>query len=197
MLVALLAVMAIMALLLVAAAPSIRQQSLRAREALAISRGEEVAEAIRRYYIATGGTNGGQLPSSMEKLLEGAPVPGRTKKLQVLRAEAARDPLSKSGEWKLIRQTDVDQIVQFQKDILAYTSGASPATSQPMTVFAPQSIGGIVNVVPKPPPPCDEDDSENAPGAFIGVASRNRCNSVITYYGIDRHDHWIFTPLFR
>lgn len=192
MLVALLAVMAIMALLLVAAAPSIRQQSLRAREALAISRGEEVAEAIRRYYVATH-----RLPNSMEELLEGAPQ--GTKKLQVLRAEAARDPLSKSGEWKLIGFSDVAQWVQFQKDILTYTGGVPLVTSAPMTDFAvrvPQA-GGVINTEPKTPAPCDEDDSENPKAEFIGVASRNRCDSVITYYGIDRHDHWIFTPLFR
>jgi hypothetical protein len=29
------------------------------------------------------------------------------------------------------------------------------------------------------------------------VASRSQRNSVIYYFGIDRHDYWIFTPLFR
>jgi hypothetical protein len=42
-----------------------------------------------------------------------------------------------------------------------------------------------------------EDDSTISTGPFIGVASRNRSKSVINYYGIDRHDRWVFTPLFR
>ena len=42
----------------------------------------------------------------MDQLLEG--IPRGTKKLQILRAEAARDPLSSSGEWKLIGPTSQD-----------------------------------------------------------------------------------------
>src|SRR5437660_1967110 len=45
--------------------------------------------------------------------------------------------------------------------------------------------------------PGGEDDSANSSGPFLGVASRSQRNSVITYYGIDRHDQWIFTPLFK
>jgi hypothetical protein len=45
--------------------------------------------------------------------------------------------------------------------------------------------------------PSVEDDSSNGIGEFIGVASRNTDESVITYYGIDHHDQWVFTPLFR
>src|SRR5215210_8062866 len=69
MLVALLALMTIIALMLVAVAPSVRQQAQRERELEAIFRGEEVAQAIRIYARATGG----QLPTSMEQLLEGVP----------------------------------------------------------------------------------------------------------------------------
>jgi len=45
--------------------------------------------------------------------------------------------------------------------------------------------------------PGGEDDSASSSGPFLGVTSRSQRNSVITYYGIDRHDQWIFTPLFR
>ena len=38
---------------------------------------------------------------------------------------------------------------------------------------------------------------DNSSGPFIGVSSGSKNNSVINYYGIDRHDGWIFTPLFR
>ena len=45
--------------------------------------------------------------------------------------------------------------------------------------------------------PGGEDSSDNTIGPFLGVASRSERDSVITYYGIERHDQWIFTPLFR
>jgi hypothetical protein len=32
---------------------------------------------------------------------------------------------------------------------------------------------------------------------FVGVASRSRTKSVLTYYGIENHSKWVFTPLFR
>jgi len=37
----------------------------------------------------------------------------------------------------------------------------------------------------------------NSSGPFIGVSSQSKTNSVLLYYGIDHHDGWIFTPLFR
>jgi hypothetical protein len=45
--------------------------------------------------------------------------------------------------------------------------------------------------------PGGEDNSESSSGPFLGVTSRSQRNSVITYYGIARHDEWIFTPIFR
>jgi hypothetical protein len=45
--------------------------------------------------------------------------------------------------------------------------------------------------------PGGEDASPGSSGPFLGVASRSQRNSVITYFGIDRHDYWIFTPIFR
>ena len=94
-LVALIALMTVMALFALAAAPSIVQQSQREREKEAIFRGEEVAEAIRVYYterLRNGGTQlDPSLPTDIDQLVEGVPVRGRTKKLQILRASAARD----------------------------------------------------------------------------------------------------------
>src|SRR5258705_5470028 len=89
-LVALLAVMTLLALFAMAAAPSIRQQGQRENEKEAIFRGEQVAEAIRIYYGNRAETlrlNGDQaLPSSMDQLLEGIPIPYGSKKRQILRA---------------------------------------------------------------------------------------------------------------
>src|ERR1700682_631645 len=96
-LVALLAVMTLMTLFALAAAPRILQQAQREREKEAIFRGEEVAEAIRIYYGAHRVPGESGLPTPMDDLLLGVAKPGVTKKLQVLRASAARDPLSSSG----------------------------------------------------------------------------------------------------
>ena len=96
-LIALLALMSMLMIAAMAAAPSIRQQSRRERELEAIARGEEVAEAIRAFYHYTS-----RLPTSMDELKEGAPF--GTKKIQVLRASAACDPLTsregECGEWQ-------------------------------------------------------------------------------------------------
>src|SRR5205807_4695421 len=116
------------------------------------------------------------------------------KKLQILRPEAAHDPLSRSGEWRLINPTS-QNFAQFVAALTAYTGGTPP----------PARLGGIpvpqfTNVLDTKSTstaPGGEDDSANSTGPFIGVSSRSRRNSVITFYGIDRHDEWIFTPLFR
>src|SRR6185369_17779390 len=105
-LVALLLVMSLLALWAVAAAENVRQQGQREREKEAMFRGEQVADAIRSYYRFRGAQGVNSLPTSMDQLLEG--IPRGTKKLQILRVEASRDPLSSSGEWKLIGPTSQD-----------------------------------------------------------------------------------------
>src|SRR5216684_3669480 len=58
-LVALLAVMTLLALFAMAVAPSIQQQAQREREKEAIFRGEEMADAIRSYYLSRASRMGG------------------------------------------------------------------------------------------------------------------------------------------
>ena len=197
-LVALLAVMTVMAIFALAAAPSIRQQALREREREAIFRGEEVAEAIHVYYLyqrALTGPGAASLPRSMEQLLEGAPT-GRAKKLQVLRPSAARDPLSDSGEWRLVQPNSVE-IIDFTRAVILYAENVRPTTRDTQLVplerdTVPFVIPGS-NGLPDSAPPGDD----NYTGPFIGVSSRSKNNSVLYYYGIARHDGWIFTPFFR
>src|SRR6266513_5915554 len=101
-LVSLLLVMSLLALFAVGAAQNIRQQAQREREKEAIFRGEQVGDAIRAYYRYRGAQGVNSLPNSMDDLLQG--IPRGTKKLQILRAEAAHDPLSDNGkgEWRLV-----------------------------------------------------------------------------------------------
>src|SRR5437870_4581608 len=195
-LVALIAVMTLLALFAMAAAPNIRQQAQREREKEAIFRGEEVANAIRMYveYRSSQNARGvAALPTSMDQLLEG--IPKGTHKVQILRPEAAVDPLSSKGEWRLISPTSPD-LVQFVQAVTVYAGGTPPATRGSFQQFVPQLMN-VINTGSTETAPGGEDSSDNTIGPFLGVASHSQRNSVITYYGMDRHDQLIFTPLFR
>lgn len=190
-LIALLAMMTIMALLLVAAVPNVRRMAQRSLEEEAIWRGEQVVEAIR-LYVREKKT----LPTSIDQLLEG--IPRGTKKIQILREVAARDPLSESGEWKLIMKND-PAFLEFQKSVTAFAGRPVDTTDQGFKSIAGPlpTVTNILDTGSEEVAPGGEDDSANSSGAFIGVASRSRRNSVISYYGIERHDRWVFTPYFR
>lgn len=193
-LVALLALMTILLLFAAAAAPSIRQQTQREREKEAIFRGEEVADAIRLYYLNHGAAGPPSLPTSMDQLLEG--IPKGTKKVQILRAEAARDPLSASGEWSLIGLTS-EEFIKFERSLMIYSGGTGLRPRPPFDRLGIPVVIDVLDTGSTETAPCGEDASANSTGPFVGVASHNRCASVLTYYGIDRHDRWVFTPIFR
>jgi type II secretory pathway pseudopilin PulG len=190
--------MTILALFAAAAAPSLRQQALREKEKEAIFRGEEVADAIRLYYSykqARGVTGDAALPVSIDQLVEGLSV--GTKKIQILRSSAARDPLSESGEWHLVRPRS-NELADFQRSVMLFAQNVRPPTNDPQLkqvelLMAPPvlPISGIASAGALS---SSVDDME---GPFIGVSSENKTNSVLYYYGIDHHDGWIFTPLFR
>ena len=198
-LVALLALMTVLALFALAAAPSIRQQAQREREIEAIFRGEEVADAIRIYYSYQVSqrnlTGDNALPTSIDKLLEGVTV--GTKKVQILRASAGRDPLSESGEWKLVRPRS-SQLADFTRSIMLFAENVRPATNDPQLkavelLMAPAVLPtlGIASSG------LSSSGDESSTGPFIGVTPDSKSNSVVNYYGIDRHDGWVFTPLFK
>ena len=203
-LVALLAVMTVLALFAMAVAPSLQQQSQRDKEKEAIYRGEQVAEAIREYYryrAAVNNVRGDQaLPTSMDQLVQGVPIPGGSKTRQILRASAARDPLSLEGEWRLIHPRS-DELIDFQQAVSTYVGSVAPQPRDPQMielqrVAAPQ----IVNVLNTGTPTRNSSSSsisDDSSGPFVGVASRSKRSSVLTFYGIESHDQWIFTPLFR
>jgi type II secretory pathway pseudopilin PulG len=203
-LVALLAVMTLLSLFALAAAPSMRQQLQRQREKEAIFRGEQVADAIRAFYIYRASTLravGDQaLPTSIDQLLEGIPIQGGSKKRQILRASAARDPLSAAGEWRLIRPRS-QELIDFQQSIIAYAGNLVPPSTDPQMAqlqqLAVPQLASVLNIGTKEATPADDDSSDSYSGPFVGVASRSRNSSVLYYYDIDRHDQWIFTPLFR
>jgi type II secretory pathway pseudopilin PulG len=203
-LVALLAMMTVLAMFAMAVAPSVTQQAMREREQEAIFRGEQVADAIKAYYRYRTGSTGAQgdqaLPTSMDQLLQGVPIPGGSKNRAILRASAARDPLTIEGEWRFVLPRTA-ALVDFQQSILFYSGGVLPPTrdaqmQQLQRLAVPQVI---MTTTPGTPGSSSSTSSigDDATGPFVGVASRSRQESVLAYYGIERHDQWIFTPLFR
>jgi type II secretory pathway pseudopilin PulG len=197
-LVSLLAFMTVLVLFALAVVPRAQQQTQRDWEKEALFRGDQVSEAIRAYYRSRGAQGVNSLPTSMDQLIEGIQIPGRTKRLQVLRPSAARDPLSSDGEWRLIGPTSQD-FRGFVQNLTLYSGGVPPT---PNPQFA-----GLANLIPRMTNVLEaessrsrsggEIDSPDASGPFIGVASRSQRDSVITYFGIEHHDQWIFTPMFR
>lgn len=195
-LVALLALMTVLALFAAAAAPSLRQQAQRQREDEAIFRGEQVATAIRLYYSSRRFGNGeASLPTSMDQLLEG--IPSGTRKVQVLRPSAARDPLSDSGEWRLIRPRS-SELADFQRSIILFAGNIKPATRDPQLQQVEQQMAPtVMPTIGLTSSTATSLGDDNSTGPFIGAASRSRSDSIIYYYGISKHSEWIFTPLFR
>jgi type II secretory pathway pseudopilin PulG len=196
--VALLAVMTLLALFAMAAAPNIRRQAQREDEIEAIYRGEQVADAIRAYYAYNQGRAGagvGALPTSMDQLLDG--IPQGTKQIQVLRPSAAIDPLTRDGEWRLIRPRSSD-LTAFQQSLMVFTENVRPATTDPQLqrieqlvappVLPTLGLGGLGS---------SSGDDVVSSGPFIGVSSNSKNTSMINYYGIDHHNEWVFTPLFK
>ncbi len=190
-LVALLALMTIFAILAMAVAPSIQQQNMRAKEAEAVARGEEVAEAIRLYVRA----HPNNLPTSMDQLLEG--ISRGTKKIQILRSEAGIDPLT-GGQWRLI-QANNPAVIDFMRAVTTYAGAKPPVTNDPQTQILKQGISQVVPILDiksssDSSSSRNGDDTGETEGPFIGVASRDKRDAVMTYYGIDYHSGWIFTP---
>jgi type II secretory pathway pseudopilin PulG len=203
-LVALLAMMTVLALFAMAVAPSAQQQAVREREQEAIFRGEQVADAIRDYYRYRSLTNrvaGDQaLPTSMDQLLEGIPIPGGSKNRQILRPSAARDPLTLEGEWRFILPRS-EALIDFQQAVMFYAGNVLPPTRDPQMAqlqqFAVPRITSVTNLGEAQSSRNSSSIDDDATGPFVGVASRSKRDSVLTYYGIERENQWIFTPLFR
>jgi hypothetical protein len=199
MLVALLALMTVLALFALAAAPSLRQQAQRESEIETIFRGEEVADAIRLYYSnqvrQRNLTGDAALPTSIDQLLEG--VPRDTKKIQILRPSAAHNPLSESGEWSFVRPHS-GQLSDFQSAVILFAGNVRPPTNDPQLKLVEQVMAPpVIPTLGLSTAGSSSSGDDSSDGPFIGVATGSKRNAIIYYYGIDHHDGWVFTPLFR
>src|SRR5918992_280274 len=170
-LVSLLALMSLLALFALAVAPRVQQQTQREWEKEALFRGDQVADAIRAYYDGRGASGVNSLPTSMDQLLEGVQIAGRTKRLQILRPSAAQDPLSSDGEWRRISPTSQD-FRGFVQSLTLYTGGVPPVPRGRFASFAgliPQ-MTSVLDVESTEPSPGGLNTSDSS-GPFIGVAS--------------------------
>lgn len=192
-LIAVMGIMVIFATALLAVAPTVQLEVMRDKELESIRRGEEVARAIQEYVVFHRGT---KLPTSIDELLEG--LPQGTKKRMILRPSAATDPLSEDGQWRLI-EPEPQVIAQFAKEVQEYNNGALPSNPTNMldrySVVIVNSVNFTEPTEKTEPDPNYEVVTSNTP--FIGVASQSRRRSVLTYYGLQNHSKWYFTPLFR
>src|SRR5262249_20724896 len=161
----------------------------------AIFRGEQVADAIKDYYRYRASVNRGAgdqaLPTSMDQLLEGIPIPGGSKNRQILRPSAARDPLTIEGEWRFILPR-TEALIDFQQSVMFYAGNVLPPTRDPQMAqlqqFAVPQIVSIANFGTQSSTRSSSSVDDDATGPFVGVASRSKRESVLTYYGIERHD---------
>ncbi|CAN5408931.1 hypothetical protein BH18ACI3_BH18ACI3_20240 [soil metagenome] len=191
---AVMAVMTLFAIALLAVAPAVQLEVQREKELESIRRGEDVAEAIQKFIIFH---QGRKLPESIDQLLEG--LPQGTKKTQILRASSATDPLSEDGKWRLIKP-DPKTIAAFAKRVQNYNNCVLP--TNPTQLLDRYSIvlvntldTGTEGEIEEPDEENFEIVTDNTP--FIGVASQSRSKSVLSYYGVENHSKWVFTPLFR
>ncbi len=196
-LIALMAVMTLVAVAMLAIAPTVQQGVQREKELETIRRGEEVADAIRQYVVFYQG----KLPNSMDDLLEG--LPQGTKKRQILRPSSAIDPLSRRRKMAIDR-TDCQAFLKFRSPRAKLQQrffAGQPASREP--VFDRYVTSALVNIVNTETRSRLKEDSEEEieiktdKTSFIGVASQSRSRAIIAYYGIENHSKWIFTPLFR
>ncbi|MFN2500369.1 MAG: hypothetical protein ABR557_14920, partial [Pyrinomonadaceae bacterium] len=86
------------------------------------------------------------LPTSIDQLLEG--VQRGTKKLQILRISAAKDPLSTAGDWRLVGP-NTQQLIDFERSVIVFSGNPSLVTTDPdlkeqQMAFAPP-LGGVLN----------------------------------------------------
>ena len=138
-LVALLAMMSLLALFALAAVPRIQQQAQREREKEAIFRGEQVADAIRLYYIYRGAQGPNSLPTSMDQLLEG--IPRGTKKLQILRAEAAIDVRELVGVQDSVHDMDAIAAQVYQQCTVGFAVARGDEGGLAVDLLEPDAVG--------------------------------------------------------
>ena len=108
--------------------------------------------------------------------------------------------MTPEGEWRFVLPRS-QTLIGFQQSLLFYTNNVVPQPRDQQMIqlqgFAVPAMINVTNLGSGATKPDTSSVDEDASGPFIGVASRSKRDSVLTYYGIERENEWIFTPLFR
>lgn len=157
-LVALLAAVTLMLITMGVGVPAWKYVVKNEREQELIFRGGQIADAIGRYQRK----NANALPTSIEQLVQG----------RYLR-KAFTDPMTKDGEWRLLRQGEA----------------LLPGTAAPGTRPGPSPSA---SATPRGPTPRLGGGAGLSVGPFLGVASRSTDNGLRLFNGRERYSEWLF-----
>ena len=135
-----------------------------------IFRGSQIASGIRRYQAK----NGNALPASLEVLVKG----------KFLR-KAYKDPMTKDGKWRLIRQGEALPGAASQGAV-PIGPGASPSPSPGPGLSQSPRPGAS----PSPGPSFGSGLGGTSMGAFVGVASRNTDKGLRLVNNRENYNEW-------
>jgi hypothetical protein len=89
-------------------------------------------------------------------------------------------------------------LTDFTQAIMLFAENVRPTTHDPqLQLVEPFMAPPVVATLGIAANELASGSDDNSSGPFIGVAPSSKSKSVLNYYGIDRHDGWVFTPLFR
>ena len=215
MMVGLMATLTISIIGLNAAAPQIAFDSQREREEELLWRGAQVAQALLAYR----GARGGQLPATLEELVEG--VNTGVKKIRFLRAHALCDPMlpctAGKSNWRLVHPGD-PVISEMMQNLQAYMQKKQDnpqlvsminISIQNLTPYAPQvnlagvGLGSQTGVQspsllnpnqgdPNAPQEESAFGSKPSKGPIVGVVSRSRDKMIRAMLDIEQYDKGLF-----
>ena len=216
MMTGLMVVMTISLIGLTAAAPQVAFDAQREKEEELLWRGQEIATALLAYK----GARGGQLPNTLEEMVEG--INTGVKKMRFLRRHALCDPLLPctpgKSNWRLVHPFDpvisatlqsLQAYAQKKADYPQVVSLINLSIGQ-LQVYAPrtnlQNVGlgeqsGIQNPSLLNPNPNDPNAPQNESafgglksekGPIVGVVSRSRDKMIRAMLDIENYDKGLF-----
>jgi type II secretory pathway pseudopilin PulG len=166
-LVALIVTATVMMVMLAAAVPPWRYIMKDCREEELLFRGKQIADAIQRYQKK----NGNAVPPSLEVLVKG----------KYLR-KAYKDPMTKDGKWRFIRQGEVVAPGQAATSAPGGGAGGVGPSSGPTTTTTTRPAGPAGGTV------------GGTIGAIYGVASTSTEAGLRVVNGRTKYSEWLFLP---
>ncbi len=209
MLLSLMVTMTITLIMLAAAAPSIHFESQREREEEMLFRGQQVANAIYRYYQARGGQFPASFPTHLEDLTQVVEING--KRYRFLRPSALCDPMTPcapggaKSNWKPVYPGD-PLIGELYTAYLSYMAAKqlppNPSVSFLAWLAGPQAQvamagggdgPGLENTGESLLSKAMQSSALKVEGGpIVGVVSRSQGRWIRNYYGIETYDHALF-----